>query len=139
MGLADAARGYLGVPWVHQGRSRVGLDCIGLPVLAWADCGRPVADVTTYGRSPHGGLLERHLRATFGPPVPKTDMADGDVVAIAYKVQVRHLGIVGTYPSGGLSLIHTDQMVGRVTEHRIDAAWLDRIKAVYRPSNGEAA
>lgn len=139
MDLAEAARTYLGVPWAHQGRTRAGLDCVGLPVLALADCGRSIADVTTYGRNPHGGQLERHLEAAFGAPIPKSEMVAGDLVAIAFRVAVRHVGIVGTYTGGGLSLIHTDQMVGRVTEHRIDAAWLDRIKAVYRPAAGEAA
>ena len=30
------ARGYLGTPWVHQGRSSAGLDCLGL-ALQYAD------------------------------------------------------------------------------------------------------
>ena len=29
-----AARGYVGVPWRHLGRSRTGVDCIGLVLLA---------------------------------------------------------------------------------------------------------
>ncbi|KRD71455.1 hypothetical protein ASE45_06500 [Lysobacter sp. Root96] len=104
-----------------------------------ADIGHPVRDVTTYGCNPHGGQLEKQLEAAFGAPIPKADMAVGDLVAIAYKVAIRHVGIIADYRDGGLSLIHTDQMVGRVTEHRIDAAWLDRIKAVYRPTYGEVA
>lgn len=139
MPLADAARAYMGAPWVHQGRTRAGLDCVGLPVLALRDCGYSLSDVTTYSRNPHGGQLEKHLRAEFGAPVHKADMAAGDIVAMAYKRVIRHVGIIAGYRDGGLSLIHTDQSVGRVTEHRIDAAWLDRIKAVYRPTYGEAA
>ena len=139
MDLEEAARCYLGVPWVHQGRTRAGMDCVGLPVVSLADSGYVVRDITTYGRNPHRGQLERHLQAAFGPPVPKAEMAANDIVAIAFKVAIRHVGIIARYRDGGLSLIHTDQMVGRVTEHRIDAAWLDRIKAVYRPNYGEAA
>jgi len=45
-----AARSYVGVPWKHQGRSRTGLDCIGLTVLAGRDCGLSVPLTATYGR-----------------------------------------------------------------------------------------
>jgi len=44
-----AARSYLGVPWVRQGRSRQGVDCIGLVVLAARDCGMNVTMAATYG------------------------------------------------------------------------------------------
>lgn len=131
--LHEAARGYLGTPFHHQGRSRSGLDCVGLVVLAMADCGRPVDDVTSYGRNPHGGQLEAQLARAFGPAIHRDDMQPGDVVAIAFHRVVRHVGIVCDYAHGGLSLIHTDIDVGEVTEHRIDAAWARRIKGVWRP------
>lgn len=46
----DAARGYVGCPWKHQGRSRLGLDCIGLVVLALRDCGLDAPMTAVYGR-----------------------------------------------------------------------------------------
>ncbi|QQP96486.1 C40 family peptidase [Lysobacter enzymogenes] len=131
--LPEAARGYLGSPFRHQGRSRSGLDCVGLVVLALADQGRAVADVTTYGRDPHHGLLEQHLVETFGPAIARTDLHPGDIVAIEYSGATRHVAIVGDYPGGGLSLIHTDQTVGRVTEHRLDSRWHRRITGAWRP------
>lgn len=131
--LHEAARGYLGTPFRHQGRSRSGLDCVGLVVLAMADAGRALQDVTTYARNPHHGLLEQHLVEAFGPAISRTDLQPGDVVAIDFAGATRHVAIVGDYPGGGLSLIHTDQMVGRVTEHRLDARWHRRITGAWRP------
>lgn len=132
MDLHQAARLYLGTPFRHQGRSIRFLDCIGLLVRSCADCGHPVQDVKSYGREPFGGLLEKHMTMEFGPPIPKSDMRPGDKVAIDFKGVVRHVGIIGDYIHGGLSLIHTDMYVGRVVEHSIDAAWLNIIKGVWR-------
>ncbi|CAA2409777.1 Putative phage peptidase protein [Xanthomonas phage Suba] len=41
------------------------------------------------------------------------------------------MGIVTDYP-GAVGLIHTDSMVGEVTEHRLDEKWLRRIVYVWR-------
>lgn len=142
--LPAAARAYIGVAFGHQGRNpRVAIDCIGLLVLACRDVGwwhYADQDYTGYSRHPHQGLLEQHLDRIFGPPVClRPNLADlhyGDVVALRYGGPVRHVGIVGEQDYGGKTLptlIHTDSQLGRVTEHRIDAAWLEKIVRVYRP------
>ena len=130
--LHEAARRYLGVPFRHQGRSEKALDCVGLVYLAVRDCGWSdllAHDIAGYGRNPYGGLLEGGLVAAFGAPA--SDMQPGDVVAMRYPRLVRHVGILGDHPDG-LSLIHTDNRIGRVVEHHIDARWLRRIAHVYR-------
>ena len=124
----EIARAQIGKPWRHQARGPDKLDCIGLLVVSFADYG--LKDITTYGRDPHDGLLEKHLDQQFGKPV--SDMRVGDVVAIAFPRIIRHVGIVGDYLHGGLSLIHTNGSVGLVTEHRLDERWIKRIKRVYR-------
>lgn len=137
MTLSVAARSYLRwgllgrpVPFLHQGRNPdIGIDCIGLLVLACRDCGIPVMDVTSYGRNPVNGELERQLRLHFGPP--KDSIQADDFVTIDYKGATRHVAIVGHHPDG-LSLIHTSMSHGRVTEHRIDRKWTRRITGVYR-------
>lgn len=131
-GLHEAARGYLDTPFRHQGRSRSGLDCIGLLVLALADCGRAVDDVTSYGANPYRGQLEANLLREFGPAISKADAQPGDIVAIDFAGATRHVGVLGEYVHGGLSLIHTDQDVGRVVEHRLDGKWARRITGVWR-------
>ena len=135
MRLDEAARAYLGVKFVHQGRSaQWGIDCIGLLVLAARDCGLPQADSdsTAYGREPANGLLESHLTALFGPLLPTSQMQPGDIAAVSFAGAVRHVGVVGEHPNG-LSLIHTNSMLGRVTEARIDDKWFKRIVGVHRP------
>lgn len=41
-----AARKYLGVRFRHRGRSSTGLDCVGLVMRSWYDCGVKLADRT---------------------------------------------------------------------------------------------
>lgn len=143
MRLHLAARQFLEVPFLHQGRNpKVAIDCIGLGILACQACGIPVVDSMDYSRHPHAGLLEKHLLALFGPPLPISEMRVDDIVSLRYGGPVRHVGIVGEITYGGetyLSLIHTDsKTTGKVAEHRITEELLDQrkrpcIAGVYRP------
>lgn len=123
------------MPFVHQGRNpAAGLDCIGLLALALPEYAMHPENRADYARDPHHGLLEHRLRLIFGEPV--SDMQPGDVVALRYAGPIRHVGLVGDHPQG-LSLIHTDSRLGRVTEHRIDEKWARRIALVFRPETAE--
>lgn len=44
-----------------------------------------------------------------------------------------HVGILGDYPHGGLSLIHSYAVNKKVIEHRLDDEWRGRITEVFRP------
>lgn len=127
-----AARRYLGVRYLHQGRDpAVGLDCIGLLTCAARDCGLTLVehDRTDYGPNPHGGMLEQQLRAAFGSP--SAGMSPGCVIAIAFPVVTRHVAIIGEGPHG-LTMIHTYNKPARVIEHRLDERWCRRITGIYR-------
>ena len=137
--LVEAARKYLGVPFVHRGRSRQGLDCAGLIKLSLEDIGFPVQDYLLYGRTPHNGELERTIEARLGPavaiaPVRSSQLHVGDVVLVRYRVEPHHVAIVTDYPYGGLAVIHTDGHTGRVVEHRLAEDMVRRITHVFRRS-----
>lgn len=134
----EIARTYLGTMWVHQGRARRGIDCVGLLVAAFSDYG--IQDRTDYSRDPSGGVLEANVREQFGDPVAvgsfrrpvqESSIRIGDVLVMAFPFVARHVGIVADHPNG-LSLIHTDRSFGAVTEHRLDDRWLPRIRFVHR-------
>lgn len=125
-----AARQYLGVPFLHQGRNpAVGIDCVGLGQLACRDFGVATPDWTDYGRNPANGILEKRLRALFGEPV--CCVSPGCIVSIDFAGQTRHVAIVGEHPHA-LSLIHTSSSVGRVVEHSLTDTWRKRITGIYR-------
>lgn len=134
MKQVSIARSLIGVPWTHQGRDiSIGIDCVGLLIFAFEiDL---EAETTTYGRHPHSGLIAERLEVHFGSPIID-DIKVGDVVLLGFGVNgvPRHVGIIGDYFHGGLSIIHTDSIVGKVVEHPFDEKWQRRVRAVYRHS-----
>jgi cell wall-associated NlpC family hydrolase len=122
--VVAAARAYLGVPWIHQGRSRAGLDCGGLIVCVahdlglWADF-----DVSGYGREPDGAMLRQHLERQATRVL---EHALGDILLLRFVRLPQHLAICTE-----LGIIHTYAQVGAVVEHRLDAIWRARIVNAY--------
>ena len=129
------ARTYLAPPvrFRHQGRTKAGVDCAGLLLASMAALGRPITDLSAYGREPLGGGLRAMLVANLGEPVPKDEMRPGDVVLMRFRGEPSHVGLLGDYLYGGLSLIHTFAQVKKVVEHRVDEEWDGYILEVFRP------
>lgn len=135
--LVEAARAYIGVKWRHRGRAKYALDCAGLGVLAYRDCGVELPDFTMYGREPHNDGLIKYLTAALGEPlVPAlVSLQDGDVIVMKFVKEPHHVGIVAEVDYGGtpaLNIIHADGAAGRVLEVRLDSHALSRITHVYR-------
>lgn len=137
--MVAAARSFLGVPFKHRGRSRRGVDCVGLVVVALAAVKRTVVDRRHYGRKPEEDGLYEVLCDHLGDPVPMETMRPGDVVLMAVYASIReahlpnHVGIITEYPGGGFALLHSLAMNKEVIEHRLDDAWASRIRGVWRP------
>lgn len=108
--IIEAARSFVGTPYSHQARlPGVALDCVGV-VICLARQFRLVApdfDVTGYQRRADGHTLMHELGAHL---VRVDSPKPGDVVCVAFDQNPQHVGIVGNYRHGGLSIIHA---VGR--------------------------
>jgi cell wall-associated NlpC family hydrolase len=123
--LIVAARSLLGVPWMHQGRTRLGVDCIGLVALSfrqagfdfWKLLGSP--DRRDYGRCAHPDLLQ-WVQEAF-EPISK--LTDGCVILMKDPggYHPRHFGI---YAQG--NVIHADARNGHVVEHGYRGLWKTR-------------
>jgi cell wall-associated NlpC family hydrolase len=77
-----------------------------------------------YARQPFGNLLKAICEAQ-GVKVDKPQ--PGDILLMRFVREPQHLGI-----HAGDTIIHSYQRAGKVTEHRMDNVWRDRIVAVYR-------
>jgi len=135
--LPDAARRYIGVPFRHRGRSRRGVDCAGLVVLAFRDLGVTLPDFLKYGAEPHNDGLVAHVRSALGDsvaaaPVRPVELQPGDVIVMRFEVQPHHLAIVGRHPLGHFSIIHADGHYGRVLEQGLSEDMTQRITHVFR-------
>lgn len=123
--VAEAARAYLGCPWRHQGRNRLGMDCAGLVVLACRDAGRPIKDLKGYTRHPWRDGLVQALESNFtlvdGAHEP------GDILLFRITRYPQHIGI-----ATDRGMIHSHLGSPGVVEHGLDAYWKDRLVGAYR-------
>ena len=62
-----------------------------------------------------------------------SDLSSDKAFAETLDLAGRHVAIVGDYAHGGLSMIHSDNAFGAVTEHRYAAPWAARVLEIYRP------
>jgi cell wall-associated NlpC family hydrolase len=129
--VVAAARGWLDTRWLHQGRTRSGVDCVGLVVVVAAQARGSAFDVRDYARIASD---ERMLAVCDALLIRRTTLAEmqpGDVVVMHYNEQ-RHMGIVTPYHWGGLGLIHAYAPARKVVETRLSEDILARVLAAYR-------
>lgn len=118
--IVTCARTWVGTPYHHQARLKgVGVDCAGVPIGVARELDRvaPTFDVAGYARQPDGWSFLAWCDEIM-PRVPRADMAPGHCVVVRFGRHPQHIGIVGDYLHGGLSIIHA--LVGRgVVETRL--------------------
>lgn len=125
--MIAAARGCLGTPFHHQGRlPRVGLDCIGLVVVALRAAGFVVRDRLDYAPRPDGVSLVHALEEHRAARVEEIEA--GDVLLFRYDHQPQHVALA----TDGSHLIHAFAPAGRVVETEIGPYWRRRLVGVYR-------
>jgi len=130
--IVQQARSWVGVPYRHQGRNRLGVDCSGPLVAIAKDIGiEGVTDVLTYSRHPVTFALKQQMDKVLIPIDPR-EIQPGDVCLFKMVQIPQHVAIVGDYKYGGLSLIHCYQKVGRMVEHRFAGVWWGRLAQAYR-------
>jgi cell wall-associated NlpC family hydrolase len=124
--MIAAARSCLGTPFHHQGRAPgIGLDCIGLIVVALRAAGATVHDRTYYGRRPDGHSLIEALKAHGAKTFD--GIRAGDVLLFRYDGQPQHAALA----TGPDSMIHSFAPAGKVIETSIGPYWKKRLTGVY--------
>ncbi len=126
MSLVSSAREFMGVPFRHQGRNALGVDCLGLLVLAARKEGIELEDRKGYARTPDADKLRSECERQL-TPVDIKDMRDGDILLMVFRRDPQHIAI-----KTDIGIIHSYSGSGAVVEHRLDDRWIKRIKAVYR-------
>lgn len=136
-----ALRSYKEVPYKHQGRSRYGLDCLGLILISLKDCGVNATDesppdyATQFDsqrfidgvRRRSSLIWSRDLRT----PIPQ-QWNSGTLLIFSFSSKPRHLGIV----TCDGQMIHAYQSGQKVVEHTLkgwshrifEARWLDFLR-----------
>ncbi|USM11580.1 NlpC/P6 family protein [Citromicrobium phage vB_CbaS-RXM] len=121
--LLISARSWLGTKWMHQGRSRRGVDCVGLLICAAADLGIEVPDLKGYRRAPDPQVFLEHIRTNSEF---ETDTLPGHFGIFRDGTQPCHVGIFGEL-HGRVSLLHAYAGTGKVMEEVFDHHWPERL------------
>lgn len=131
--IVDAARSYVDVPFKHMGRTRHGLDCVGLVAIAGCDVGlKDISDIhiPTYGRVPRPTLFDMALRCEL-VKCEYGQVRPGDVLLFSIRKLPQHLAIYAER-EGVPYMIHAYSRFKKVVEHRIDRDWEQRLIAVWK-------
>ncbi len=127
--IVEAARSYLGTPFVHQGRVRdVGIDCAGLVIEVARELEIRSVEITGYGREPDEEQFRRLLRQ-YMTPIGWDQVEVGDVLTFAF-IREQHLAIVSEREP--MSIVHAYEAAGRCVEQPLDRTWLNRLRGCYR-------
>ena len=128
--IIASARQWLGVPWKHQGRTRSGIDCIGLLILVAQAAGYTDKDERGYSRRPDG----RNFIARFQEEMDEIALADirpGDVLVFADSCYPCHCAIV-SQKNGALYIIHAHATRRQVLEERYAFEWPGKARKAFR-------
>lgn len=141
--LITTAKEYIGVPFLHQGKDRRGLDCIGLMMCTARAHGYLIdVDPGTYNSVFSGRLFVRrmdtHLDRVNG------EWQDGDIALFSSGMsggrnidRVRHCGFL--YRKKGLwYMIHAYNPQQKVMDNRVDDMWMKLLFQVYRLKREES-
>lgn len=126
--LVQHLRTFLGVKFQHQGRSRHGMDCVGLPLEGCKFLGVPVEDVKAYGREGLPGQLSAII-SKYGVRVPVSDRRPGNIGVFWFDRYSKADQHVGVFTDVGL--IHCYMDAGKVVEHSLTGRWIRRLSAVF--------
>lgn len=115
-----AARAGVGTRFRAQGRSvGLGLDCVGVALLAAAGAGVPLGPVPAYALGGlHDALLAQTLVALGCRRVRRRAARPGDLAEYALAPGHRHLAVISE-----VGIIHAHAGLGRVVEGPVPDGW----------------
>lgn len=132
--IITEARSWLDVPFLHQGRSRRGVDCAGLVIVVGRAVGgfAPDWDFRNYQRQEHPRQMLRLMDENLHKREYGEREQVGDIVVMHPRGSTSwHMGIVC-----GATVVHAWSQIGKVIESPLTHEWVYRRRAVYAYPEG---
>ena len=130
--IVAAARSWIDVPYKHQGRSRKGLDCVGLLVAVAETLGHPVTAPTAYSDTPKGWQLVKPCDEQLWKPARQNTLLPGDLAVFTgwHPAEPQHFAFIGDHATGA-TIIHSFSKFKRVMEQPWNRVWQTRFVCLY--------
>lgn len=127
--LAEAAQKLVGTRFMRQGRTLLGVDCVGLLIVAAREIGVNLSqyDNRTYSHNPDPKDLKQRLDAGLQPA---TEIGVGSVLLLNGQAGTQHIAIVAECAMG-LTVVHASNLRGCVIEHRMTKSFRETVAAIY--------
>lgn len=129
--IVDQSRTWLDTRWVHQGRTRFGVDCAGLLVMVLRELGQPVEDMEGYRRTPDGRVFREFIR---NQTVMAPTIRPGTIALFRDLQFPTHCGFFAER-DGKLTVIHAHVAHRKVIEEPFEHE-LPKLLIDYRDING---
>ena len=91
--IVATATSYVGTPWRRYGRSKFGVDCVGLLICVASDLKLGDYENKNYSREYRYSDLTRDLIKAGCKFIPRHELANGDIVAMTSSTIGAHAGI----------------------------------------------
>jgi cell wall-associated NlpC family hydrolase len=116
------ARSWVGVRWIHQGRNRQGIDCIGLVVVVRRSLNIGDYDISGYPRSPDGRFMSHFLNAG-GIRVGILVAQPADLLLFKQARSPCHVGIITAREGDVMHMVHAHAGHHKVVEEPVIGMW----------------
>lgn len=111
--IVALTRTFLGVPWRHQGRTKYGIDCVGLPIVVGKQLGlHDYPDDVNYIRTSLGSDLFRPFEKYCNRISNLKELKPGDIIVLKDELFPQHVGIM----SSKVNVIHATVHRRKVVE-----------------------
>lgn len=134
--VCEHSKKFLGIPFIHQGRTDAGYDCAGFIRKIAEDCNLykdEVIDIKGYSRIPDGLSLRNALIKGTAKEKSFKNIKAGDIILMSFIKEPQHLSL---YLGNG-KIIHSYQGAGKIVMHDLDSKWLKRVVSVFEFYNIE--
>lgn len=124
--IVNEALKWVGTPFRHQGRTKRGLDCVGLVIRVGNDLHLMDYNIANYPRTAQREFFVQQFRDNMTEK-PINEREHGDVLLMRQGLYTCHAGIYMQSPSGIEEVIHADEPHGHVLRERITSDLLSRV------------
>jgi len=130
------ARSWIGTRWIHQGRNRHGVDCIGLVVVVRRALGIGDYDIAGYPREPDGTFM-RHFFTAGGTRVGILQAQPADLLLFKDATSPCHVGIITAREGELMFMAHAHMLRRQVIEEPVLHDWQQKwVAAIRMPGIG---